>query len=569
MKTRATQLILICATALTLLSGCRNAERHAALHTRLTVSKVSTVSEVVPPAPLPLDPKPRPDLVVASLNKRVLGRENSQRDIYRVMHDVDPIVVAAVEQPTVQADLKRLADVMGLSIDKMRANWIAMQDADIMLESAGDPDAVSSAGAIGVAQWMAATGAKEGLAINQSAAEQLTPQITELQRQIAWVEYVRQPNHNAAAPGIPIIAAADVEPRLKLLLGQVDGLRAKRAALDERYDPKKAIFAQTRYLLGMSGEFPSPSWLFQAYHGGEGGVTRELKEYCGTRWPGSAASAITNCGEGTPANRYLTFESVYFGSTPSSHPDAFRYLYSRGDDHRHYWWKLRVAQEALDLYVRNTSESARVCKALYPGSPAPMVWYGKNNPTLITLDDMNAAYGNHDLVRVIPSQDLIPAGTPDDPVNASAYYVLRPSACGSLDLIVKAYKKCGGASPIRLLDLTRTLDLNLRRDRRIGESKSAPPSFEPGKPLWPPLPNPVHDQFDYHTGGLEFDIERPANATDRMIMDYCIGYFEDRGIILRMESKEENAWLIVPNPKYAKALGDIAQKGKVPDLSGL
>src|SRR5580700_8238742 len=188
MKTRATRLKciteLICATALALLPGCQNSERRAALHTRLTVNKASTVSVVLPPAPLPLDARPRPDLVVASLNKRVLGRENSQRDIYRVMHDVDPIVVDAVKQPSVQDDLKRFADSQGLTIDKMRANWIAMQDADLLLESGGDPDAVSPAGAVGVAQWMPATGAAVGLVVNLGEAEKLTPQITELQRQI-------------------------------------------------------------------------------------------------------------------------------------------------------------------------------------------------------------------------------------------------------------------------------------------------------------------------------------------------------------------------------------------------
>ena len=87
MKTRATPLMcvtgLICSIVLALSSGCRNSERQAALHSRLTVNKVSAVYAVMPPAPLPLEAKPRPDLVVASLNKRVIGRENSQRDIYR------------------------------------------------------------------------------------------------------------------------------------------------------------------------------------------------------------------------------------------------------------------------------------------------------------------------------------------------------------------------------------------------------------------------------------------------------------------------------------------------------
>jgi len=572
MKTRATKLIsvtgLICATtALAVMSGCKNTERQAALHTRLTVNRVSTVSVVVPPAPLPLEARPRPDLVVASLNKRILGRKSSQRDIYRVINDVDPIVKAAAQQPSVQDDLKRLADIMGLSVDKMRTSWIAMQDADIMLESGGDPDVVSTAGAVGVAQWMPAAGASAGLSINQQQAEQLSPQITELQRQIAWVQYLRQRDYDRAAPGIPIIAPTEVEPTFKMLLAQLGDLRSKRAALDERYDARKAIFAQTRYLLGISRKYPSPSWVFQAYHGGEGGVTRELREYCGARWPGSAYAAIRDCGEGTAGHRDLTFEDVYFGSSPSNHPESFRYLYGRGDDHRHYWWKLRAAQEALDLYARNTAESARVCKGFYPGSPAPTVWYGKTHPSLLTLDDLNAAHGNRDLVLVSPTRDLELVNTVDDPINAKAYDVLRPSAAGALELIMTAYRKCGGASQIRILDLTRTLDLNLRRDRRLAASR--PPIAAVDKPKWPPPEDPITDQFDYHISGIEFDIERPMNENDRMIMDYCIGYFEDRGIVMRIESKEENAWQIVPNPKYANALDDISQKGKLPVIAGL
>ena len=219
--------------------------------------------------------------------------------------------------------------------------------------------------------------------------------------------------------------------------------------------------------------------------------------------------------------------------------------------------------------MRNTAESAKVCKALYPGSPAPTVWYGKDHPSLLSLDDLLVATSIHDLVHILPTQDLVLVKTLDDPIHADDYAVLRPSASGALNLIVQAYKRCGGASQIKLLSLTRSLELNGMRDKRIGETKPPQPSFQAGKPLWPPQDKSLHDQFDYHTIGLEFDIERPANARDRMIMDYCIGYFEDRGIVLRMESKAENAWLIVPNPKYAKALNEIEQNGKLPDIRGL
>lgn len=569
-----TAMFLMCANVLVWSPGCRNAERQAALHTRQAVLKVSSLSEAAPPAPLPLEPKPRPDLLVASLRKRVLGRENSQRDIYRVARNIDPIIVEAANQASVQEALQRLASDQGVPVAKMKQSWVSMQDADILLESGGDPDAISSAGAVGAAQWMPGSGAKAGLVVHAEAARQVTPQITELQRQIAWLQYLRQPNPNLAAPGLPTIPADQLEPRLGALLKQLDVLKAKRAALDERYDARKSIFAQTRYLLGISWAYPSPSWLFQAYHGGEGGVTRTLKEWYGPKWPGSVRAAIipsaTDSGsEGNAAAGQLTFESLYFGATPTNHAQAFRYLYGRGDDHRHYWWKLRVAQEALDLYARNTSESASDCMALLPGCPAPMVWYGKDHPSLLTLDDVTALTAVHELVHVSPSADLTPVKTPDDPIHAESYAVLRPSAWGALNLIMHAYKASGGTSAVRLLDLTRTIELNSMRERRLAALPAVPSKPEPVKPLWPPKPNPVHDQFDFHTVGIEFDIERPAAAEDRKIMDYCIGYFEDRGIIVRTLSKGEDAWQIVPNPKYAKALSHIAQTGKLPELAGL
>jgi hypothetical protein len=198
-----------------------------------------------------------------------------------------------------------------------------------------------------------------------------------------------------------------------------------------------------------------------------------------------------------------------------------------------------------------------------------MVWYGKDHSSLLSLDEVMVAIHNHDLIAVSPSAELLPVISVDDPVHAADYAVLRPAAWGALDLITQAYKKCGGASQIRLTDLTRSVELNGLRYKRLAASKQAPPSFEPGKPLWPPKPNPVHDEFDFHTIGLEFDIERPADPDDRMILDYCIGYFEDRGIILRMESKASNSWEILPNPKYDTALETIAKKGKPPQLVGL
>src|SRR5262249_51787048 len=60
-------------------------------------------------------------------------------------------------------------------------------------------------------------------------------------------------------------------------------LEAKRRQVDERYDPAKAIASQTRYLVRMARRYGSLDWVFQAYHGGEGGVRNTVSYYLGAQ----------------------------------------------------------------------------------------------------------------------------------------------------------------------------------------------------------------------------------------------------------------------------------------------
>jgi hypothetical protein len=137
---------------------------------------------------------------------------------------------------------------------------------------------------------------------------------------IAWREYLLRPDADFNAPGAPRISRAQAAGELPALRAELEQLRAKRRRVDARYDPRRAVFAQTRYLLGLYRRFPSLDWVFQAYHGGENGVRRTLRFYLGPRWPGSAALAIRQGGAG---GRPLRFEDLYFGTTPRAAPAAF------------------------------------------------------------------------------------------------------------------------------------------------------------------------------------------------------------------------------------------------------
>src|SRR5205823_10079834 len=87
-----------------------------------------------------------------------------------------------------------------------------------------------------------------------------------------------------AKPAVP--TAATVITRDQLIARRAQELRlveAKRRQVDERYDPAKAIASQTRYLVRMARRYGSLDWVFQAYHGGEGGVRNTVGYYLGAR----------------------------------------------------------------------------------------------------------------------------------------------------------------------------------------------------------------------------------------------------------------------------------------------
>ncbi len=536
-----------------LLPGCR----HSAAPAPPPVVKRHYPS-VPTNVPLPgrLSREERTTLLLAGLHKRIRGRLASLPDIERIVKEIAPLVEAAAEQAEVQPIFAQIAAGKGSTSEEAKARWIALQEADLLLESGGEADSVSVSDAVGVAQWLAGTGRGVGLKVDLPASRRLTQEIEALRLRIAWIDYLQRPDADPNAQGSPHLTASDFAQRATLQQA-MESLRQRRRTVDARYDPAQAIAAQTRYLLRLYRRFPSEDWLFQAYHGGEAGVARTLKFYLGARWPGTAAQAIRTGHNG----ERLSFEEVYFTTSPLSHPEAFRYLYGRSDDHRRYWWKIRASQEAIAAYREDPAAFHTEWLGYFPGRPTDAFWYPNAPETSFgETSALQRAWAEKRLLPVLSDATLQIRPEPLDPTQAGLYSGLAPSSLGLLHLVAKTYRATSSTLPLTVGDLTLTTPLAIRA-REVAPPKPLKPPFWPPSPerLHPPGDGPPPD-FDFHTTGIAFDILRPTDEKQRKALEYALDSLEDRRILAYADAKDHNErrYHIVPNPAHADALRHLA-----------
>jgi hypothetical protein len=428
-------------------------------------------------------------------------------DIERVSTTLRPIVEQSALQPEIQPILEQMAQARSISLDAMRGEWIDLQEADLLLEAGGRPDATSSAQAVGVAQWLASTAQGVGLRVNLAESRRLTAQIATKQNEQAWLLYQSQPKSTPNLPGSLPLSAEQAKAKLPLVESEIETLRLQRRAIDERYDPQKAIFAQTRHLMSMYKKFPSPDWIFQAYHGGEGGV-RKLQNLFGGQQQGE-----------TPPS----YESLYWSLTPKEHLPALLYLYGRSDHHRYYWWKIQVAREVLRAFREDRAELTRRWQALLPGRSREVLWYPKaQTEPIVTM--------------------------------------LRPEAQSLLNKIDHLYHEIGGKESLAPLELSLSPEKRKIRQQEWRRKHPKPSA----KLLLPPLPSPYKPpteglpafDFDYHNTGVVFDLAQSRNRTERTLLEYALSTYADLGVLAYSLEKEANPprYHILPNPRHTQAL---------------
>src|SRR5207248_1180043 len=90
--------------------------------------------------------------------------------------------------------------------------------------------------------------------------------------------------------------------------------------------------------------------------------------------------------------------------------------------------------------------------------------------------------------------------------------------------------RMGGASP-QLGDTLIPVSALARRPRKPAPKRPLPPSA--------PLPGggPPPD-FNYHSTGLAFDLLRPTDDRRRKLLEYALGWLQDRGVLWQMEEAD-------------------------------
>jgi Transglycosylase SLT domain len=225
----------------------------------------------------------------------------------------------------------------------------------VFLESAGDPNAIAGAdpsAAAGLTQIVAQTGqALLGMHIDLARSRQLTAAID---RAYALGETAKIP-----------------------------GLQRKRAAIDDRFDPRKALAATVRYLELARARFGRADLAVVSYHMGIGNLQNVLAAYDG--------------GHSVP------YVQLFFDTAPDNHPAAYQLLSGFGDDSWTYYWRVRAAEQIMRLYRTDPGALRRLAALQNDAGSAALVLHPPGaQPSYADPNALDAAYAQR-LILPLPS----------------------------------------------------------------------------------------------------------------------------------------------------------------------
>lgn len=226
----------------------------------------------------------------------------------------------------------------------------------VFVESAGRADAIAGndpAGAAGLTQILPATATSLlGLQVDVPQSTRLT----------AAIERAQGNGASAAAIG---------------------ALERRRARIDQRFDPTRALDGAVRYLDLARARFGREDLAFVSYHMGMGNLARVLGAYDG--------------GTAVP------YTQLYFDSAPARHAAAYVLLAGFSDQSSLYLWRILGAAAIMRLYRTDRAALARMA-ALQTGSDdARLVLHPPGHPPgFADPAAVESAYANGTL-RALPS----------------------------------------------------------------------------------------------------------------------------------------------------------------------
>jgi uncharacterized protein DUF5715 len=362
-----------------------------------------------------------------------------------------------------------------------------MLDALVFLESAGREDAMAgdTEGAIGLTQILAETGQNLlGMHVDVKRSARLTRRIDRALRDL------------------------DVS--------KAQALRRKRRAVDDRYDPAKALAGTARYLIIALRELGREDLAFVSYHMGIGNLQDVLRAY----------------GEERPS-----YARVYFDSTPDHHGDVQRKLAAFGDDSSTYLWKLYAAREIMRLYREDPAALARLQALQTAKNSAEEVLHPLDDtPQFDTPEALKAAWDDG-TIRAFPNEPDITGLARDGRMGELAqrvaappalYRGLRPEALAmALYIGAQTREYAGGESPLIVTSTVRDEAYQQQLMRRNREATR---------------------NYSLHTTGWTFDIAR-IYASKRQALAFQF-------VLDRLQVLDAIAWVREPSAIHITVSSD-------------
>jgi Family of unknown function (DUF5715) len=357
----------------------------------------------------------------------------------------------------------------------------------VFLESAGREDAIAGGleGAVGLTQILAETGTNLlGMRVELGPSRRLTRRIDRALR--------------------------------RGRLFEVERLRRERRAVDERFDPVKALAGTARYLTLAREQLDRDDLAFVSYHMGIGNLQGVLRAY----------------GADRPS-----YAQVYFDSTPARHADVQRRLAAFGDDSSNYLWKLYAAREIMRQHREDGEELARLEQLQTAKASAEEVLHPpESTPRFGTPAALRAAWDEEE-IHVFPD-DQVRTGLARDPRMGELapridsvpglYRGLRPEAL-ALALYIGAQTReyAGGQGPLIVTSTVR----DEQYQRRLVRGNEA-----------------ATRNYSLHTTGWAFDIARSYRSRRQAL---AFQFVLDRLQVLNVI-----AWVREPRAIHVTAASD-------------
>jgi hypothetical protein len=351
-------------------------------------------------------------------------------------------------------------------------------EAMVFLESAGRPDAVADPeleGAVGLTQILAETGRNLlGMTVDPAGARRIGRSIRRNEQR-----------------GRDAVVAR---------------LKARRRAIDQRFDPVASLRATARYLVLARRELGRPDLAVVSYHMGIGNLQDVLRDYGGGEVP---------------------YAQLYFDSTPLHHPAAWTRLASFGDDSSTYLWRVEAARDIMRRWREDPASLERLDVRQTAKASAEEVLHPRAESEVFAQpQDVEDAEADGTLVA-LPVRRLADAGIAVDPGMGelagrldrprSLYRALRPEAVAMLEYLGTGARAISGSGP---LVVTSTV-----RDARYQRLLAAD-NIE------------ATHGYSLHTTGYTFDIERDyANARQARAFQFLLD---------RLEALDLIAWVREP-----------------------